>query len=152
MPMEHVSLPSVALPMRRLRTDGPSMGFLMRTDQAANSHTGGWKSTVIELRPHRGVKKEDYARKNIYDVWFPNLEPSEELLKASTWTEEPGWRKFKRHFLAEMKETDRRGDIDLLAALSKHTNLSVGCYCESETHCHRSLLRVLLENAGAEIA
>ena len=152
MPMEHVSLPSVALPMRRLRTDGPSMGFLMRTDQAANSHTGGWKSTVIELRPSRGVKKEDYARKNIYDVWFPNLAPSEELLKASTWTEEPGWRKFKWHFLDEMKETDRRRDIDLLAALSKHTNFPVGCYCESETHCHRSLLRVLLEKAGAEIA
>ena len=102
MPMEHVSLPSVALPMRRLRTDGPSMGFLMRTDQAANSHTGGWKSTVIELRPPRGVKKEDYARKNIYDVWFPNLAPIEELLKASTWTEESGWRKLKWHFLAEM--------------------------------------------------
>ena len=82
MPMEHVPLPSVALPMRRLRTDGPSMGFLMRTDQAANSHTGGWKSTVIELRPPRGVKKEDYARKNIYDVWFPTLAPREDLLNA----------------------------------------------------------------------
>ena len=98
----------------------------------------------------RGVKKEDYARKNIYDVWFPNLAPSEELLKASSWTDETSWQNFKRLYLAEMKEADKRRDIELLAAMSKHTNLSVGCYCESESHCHRSLLRVLLEKAGAE--
>ena len=103
-------------------------------------------------RPPRGVRKEDIASKNIYDVWFPNLSPSEALLK-DFWPieDERDWRAFKRRFLAEMKQPDARRAIDLLAALSHQSALSVGCYCEDESRCHRSLLRELLEKAGAEI-
>lgn len=103
-------------------------------------------------RPPRGVRKEDYARKNIYDVWFPNLSPSEALLKASFPVEdEKTWRTFKQSFRAEMKSPGARHDLDLLAALSHHTNLAIGCYCEEEDRCHRSLLRALLEKLGADI-
>ncbi len=102
-------------------------------------------------RPPRGVRKADIARKDIYDVWFPNLAPSEALLKELRPDDERSWRTFSRRYLAEMKGTTQRKDIDLLAALSHHTNLSVGCYCADEARCHRSLLRKLLEAAGANI-
>lgn len=99
-------------------------------------------------RPPRGVRKEEYAARDIYDVWFPNLAPSEQLLKETDVNDEAGWRKFKRKYLAEMKEPGARRDIELLAALSQQTNFSVGCYCEDESRCHRSLLRALLEKAA----
>ena len=103
-------------------------------------------------RPPRGVRKEDYASKNIYDVWFPNLSPSEPLLKeAMPIEDERSWRTFRRKFLAEMKSPVARRDLDLLAALSHHTNLSIGCYCDDESRCHRSLLKELLEDRGAAI-
>lgn len=104
-------------------------------------------------RPPRGVRKEDYAKRNIYDVWFPNLAPTEALLKAFFPVEdEKSWRAFRRRFLAEMKLPEARRDLDLLAALSHQTDFSVGCYCEKEVHCHRSLLRELLEKRGAALA
>lgn len=103
-------------------------------------------------RPPRGVPKADYAAKNIYDVWFPNLAPSEALLKkAVPIADDKAWRLFKRRFLAEMKTPEARRDLDLLAALSHQTNFSLGCYCENESICHRSLLRQLLEARDAEI-
>lgn len=103
-------------------------------------------------RPPRGVKKEDYASKNIYDVWFPNLSPSEALLKeASPVGDEKSWGAFKRMFLAEMKSPEARRDLELLAALSHQTNFAIGCYCEDESRCHRSILKTLLEKLGAEI-
>jgi uncharacterized protein YeaO (DUF488 family) len=103
-------------------------------------------------RPPRGVRKEDYAAKNIYDVWFPNLSPSEALLKEFLATDDDkSWKAFRRKFLAEMKAPEAAKDLDLLAALSHHTNLSIGCYCEDESRCHRSLLRELLLERGAEI-
>jgi uncharacterized protein YeaO (DUF488 family) len=103
-------------------------------------------------RPPRGVRKEDYAAKDIYDVWFPNLSPSEALLKeASPAGEEKSWRAFERKFLAEMKAPEARRDLDLLAALSHQTDFAIGCYCEDESRCHRSILRRLLEGRGAEI-
>jgi uncharacterized protein YeaO (DUF488 family) len=98
------------------------------------------------------VRKEDYASKNIYDVWFPNLAPSEALLKeASPLNDEKSWQAFKRKFLAEMKSPEAKRDLDLLAALSHQTNFAIGCYCEDESRCHRSILRALLEKRGAEI-
>ena len=101
-------------------------------------------------RPPRGVRKEDFAAKDIYDVWYPNLAPSETLLKEFWPIESDGdWRSFKRQYLAEMKQTDAKRSIELLAALSHHTALSVGCYCEDESRCHRSLLRELFAKAGA---
>ncbi|MGR9089962.1 MAG: DUF488 domain-containing protein [Gammaproteobacteria bacterium] len=103
-------------------------------------------------RPPRGVRKEEHATQNYYDVWFPNLAPSRELLKASLPIEDDAaWRKFARAFIAEMKQSGPARDLDLLAALSHHTNFSVGCYCEHERFCHRSLLRELLLARGAVI-
>lgn len=103
-------------------------------------------------RPPRGVRKEDYAAKNIYDVWFPNLAPSEPLLKAAqAASDDKAWKAFRRQFLAELKAPEASRDLDLLAALSHHANLSVGCYCEDEGRCHRSILRELLVLRGADV-
>ena len=103
-------------------------------------------------RPPRGVRKEDYASKNIYDVWFPNLSPSEVLLKeASPLDGENCWKTFRRKFIAEMKLPEARRDLDLLAALSHQTNFAIGCYCKDESRCHRAILRELLDQRGASI-
>ena len=103
-------------------------------------------------RPPRGVRKEDYASKNIYDVWFPNLSPSEALLKeALAANSEKSWKTFKRKFVAEMKLPEARRDLDLIAALSHQTNFAIGCYCKDEARCHRSILRELLEQRGANV-
>ena len=103
-------------------------------------------------RPPRGVPKVEYSSKNIYDVWFPNLSPSEELLKQYfPITEEKQWRSFQRRFLAEMKAPGPTRDLDMLAALSHQTNFSIGCYCDDESRCHRSILRGLLEKREADL-
>ena len=103
-------------------------------------------------RPPRGVPKVEYSSKNIYDVWFPNLSPSEELLKQYfPITEEKQWHSFQRRFLAEMKASGPTRDLDVLAALSHQTNFSIGCYCDDESRCHRSILRSLLEKQGADL-
>ncbi|MGH8548567.1 MAG: DUF488 domain-containing protein [Methylococcales bacterium] len=103
-------------------------------------------------RPPRGVKKEELAAKNFYDLWFPNLAPSEALFKEiRSASDENAWKVFKRKFLAEMKTTEAAKDLDLLAALSHRTNLAIGCYCPDENRCHRSLLREVLMSRGAEI-
>ena len=103
-------------------------------------------------RPPRGVRKSEYASKDIYDVWFPNLSPSEALLKKSfPVRNEKSWREFKRAFLAEMKLPEAKRDLDLLAALSHKTNFAIGCYCEDENLCHRSILKDLLDTRGASI-
>ncbi len=103
-------------------------------------------------RPPRGVPKVEYSSKNIYDVWFPNLSPSEELLKQYfPITEEKQWRSFQRRFLAEMKASGPTRDLDMLAALSHQTNFSIGCYCDDESKCHRSILRSLLDKREADL-
>lgn len=103
-------------------------------------------------RPPRGVPKTEYSARNIYDVWFPNLSPSEELLKQYfPITDDKQWRAFQRKFLAEMKASGPTRDLDLLAALSHRTNFSIGCYCEDESKCHRTLLRGLLQKRGADL-
>ena len=103
-------------------------------------------------RPPRGVRKDDYAAKDIYDVWFPNLAPSEALLKSlSSPFDAVAWRTFSRRFAAEMKRPEARRDLDLLAALSHQANFAIGCYCADEARCHRSMLRTLLEARGADI-
>jgi uncharacterized protein YeaO (DUF488 family) len=103
-------------------------------------------------RPPRGVKKSALAAQNFYDVWFPNLAPSEQLLKRgrSAGTDRE-WRAFARRYRAEMATPENKRTLDLLAALSHQTSFSVGCYCEDESHCHRSVLRELLVERGAEI-
>lgn len=103
-------------------------------------------------RPPRGVRKEEYAAKNIYDVWFPNLSPSESLVKeAQAAADEKSWKAFRRKFLAEMKKPEASKDLDLLAALSHSTAMSIGCYCRDENRCHRSILKELLVKRGADI-
>jgi uncharacterized protein YeaO (DUF488 family) len=104
-------------------------------------------------RPPRGVPKTEYATRNWYDVWFPNLAPSVETMKSAqqaTTTEE--WAAFTRKYRAEMSTPENRHTIELLAVLSHDANFSVGCYCEEESHCHRSILRALLEEQGATLA
>jgi uncharacterized protein YeaO (DUF488 family) len=103
-------------------------------------------------RPPRGVPKADFARLDYYDVWFPNLAPSAELVQEALGAEdERAWLSFKRKFRREMSEPDRSRELDVLAALSRQTNLSVGCYCENERRCHRSVLREMFVERGAEV-
>lgn len=105
-------------------------------------------------RPPRGVPKAEYARRDFYDVWVPELAPSPELfswVKSQPLTD-PRWRTYARRYRAEMKRPEARRLIELLAALSAGTNFSVGCYCEDESRCHRSLLRKLLADAGAKVS
>ena len=104
-------------------------------------------------RPPRGVPKSEFATRDFYDVWFPNLAPSEQLLKrAQAAADERAWKAFERVYRAEMKHPDAGRTLDLLAALSQKTNFAVGCYCADEARCHRSVLRALLLERGALIA
>ena len=103
-------------------------------------------------RPPRGVPKSDFARLDYYDVWFPNLSPSAELVKeALAATEDRAWAAVRRKFRREMGASDRSRELDLLAALSHYANLSLGCYCKDESRCHRSLLRELLAERDADV-
>ena len=104
-------------------------------------------------RPPRGVKKQDYAARDFYDLWLPELAPSAKLfawIKSRPLTD-ASWRTYSRRYVSEMKRPEARRLIELLAALSRSTNFSVGCYCEDESRCHRALLRGLLINAGAQV-
>jgi uncharacterized protein YeaO (DUF488 family) len=105
-------------------------------------------------RPPRGVRKEDLASRDFYDVWLPGVAPSEDLLKQGkrALDDDARWKAFARAYQREMKRPDAARLLDLLAALSHVTDLSVGCYCENESRCHRSLLRALLTERGAAIA
>jgi len=103
-------------------------------------------------RPPRGVPKAEFASRDFYDVWQPLLSPSQELVhQAQAAEDEKAWHAFKRKFKAEMNHPVPSQLLDLLAALSHHTSLAVGCYCEDEAHCHRSVLRELLVARGAKV-
>jgi uncharacterized protein YeaO (DUF488 family) len=105
-------------------------------------------------RPPRGVRKDDLARKDYYDVWLPELAPSAALVSsalAQEWTP-ARWARFAKRYMREMRAPQAQHLIATLAALSCQSNFSIGCYCEDETRCHRSLLRQLLVEAGAELA
>jgi uncharacterized protein YeaO (DUF488 family) len=103
-------------------------------------------------RPPRGVPKAQFAQRDWYDVWFPNLAPSLETMKLAQSAESPAqWLAFARKYRAEMAEPQARHDLELLAALSRSASFSVGCYCEREEHCHRSILRQLLAECGADL-
>ena len=102
--------------------------------------------------PPRGVPKSEHASRDFYDVWFPNLAPSAEAVKLGRGaTTEREWATFAKRYRAEMASPEHDKTIDLLAALSRTSNFSVGCYCEDEARCHRSILRALLEERGAKI-
>ncbi|HTN28395.1 MAG TPA: DUF488 family protein, partial [Burkholderiales bacterium] len=104
-------------------------------------------------RPPRGVPKSQFASQDWYDVWFPNLAPSDATVKigqrAGTAAQ---WKAFARRYRAEMAKAEASRVLDVLAALSRHADFSVGCYCEDESRCHRSILRALLAERGARIA
>ena len=103
-------------------------------------------------RPPRGIPKAEHASRDFYDVWLPDLAPSEALLKQALQApDERAWRAFVKKYRAEMKRPEASRLLALLATLSCQTNFSVGCYCQDETHCHRSVLRELLEEHGAKL-
>jgi uncharacterized protein YeaO (DUF488 family) len=97
-------------------------------------------------RPPRGVKKQDYAKRDYYDVWLPELAPSAKLIKTAL----ADWKRFSKRYRQEMREREHL--LEVLAHLSHASNFAVGCYCEDEERCHRSILRVLLVERGARIA
>jgi uncharacterized protein YeaO (DUF488 family) len=99
-------------------------------------------------RPPRGVRKADYARRNFYDLWIPELAPSAGLIAQA----QKNWQKFARGYRREMRAPVAQRLLELLARLSHHANFSVGCYCEREERCHRSILRELLDEHGARLA
>jgi uncharacterized protein YeaO (DUF488 family) len=104
-------------------------------------------------RPPRGVPKQEFASRNFYDVWFPNLAPSEALLERGQRAQtERDWRAFARAYRKEMRTPENKRTLDLLAALSHGASFSCGCYCADESRCHRSLLRELLAERGARIS
>ena len=103
-------------------------------------------------RPPRGVKKERLAADDWYDVWLPQLSPSADLVKqAQAATTAKQWEAFAKKYRREMAEPDNARLIALLAAMSQDANFAVGCYCADENHCHRSVLRELLREAGAKM-
>lgn len=103
-------------------------------------------------RPPRGVPKSEYASQDWYDVWLPNLAPTSELMKIGRAAEsEKDWAAFVRKYRAEMADPDKGRILDLLAVLSHGANFSLGCYCENEERCHRSVLRELLKERGAMV-
>jgi uncharacterized protein YeaO (DUF488 family) len=105
-------------------------------------------------RPPRGVKKSDFAKRDYYDLWLPALAPSQAVVSramSQAWTD-ARWKKFEREYRREMAAPAPKQLVALLAALSHHADFSVGCYCEREDRCHRSVLKVLLEEQGAKIA
>jgi uncharacterized protein YeaO (DUF488 family) len=124
--------------------------FIVRLGEPRKRGEGMRIGTV--RRPPRGVPKADFARLDYYDVWFPNLSPTAELVKEALHAhDDRAWAAFARKFRHEMSAPDRSHELDLLAALSQHANFAVGCYCKEESRCHRSILRGLLSERGAVV-
>ena len=122
---------------------------IVRLGSAKKLNEGVRLGTV--RRPPRGVPKAQFAKLDYYDVWLPNLSPSQELVTfALRSQDERSWKAFERKFRAEMSKPDAARVLDLLAALSHQTNFSLGCYCENEDRCHRSVLKKLLAERRAE--
>ena len=103
-------------------------------------------------RPPRGVPKSEFSKRDFYDVWLPNLSPSAELVSfAQKSNDAKSWKSFERKFCAEMNKPEAGRVLDLLAGFSQQTNFSIGCYCENEERCHRSILKKLLGERGAAL-
>ena len=124
---------------------------IVRLGSARKLNEGVRLGTV--RRPPRGVPKAQFAKLDYYDVWLPNLSPSQELVTIALRSRDAkSWKAFERKFRAEMNRVDAARVLDVLAALSHQTNFSLGCYCEKEERCHRSILKKLLAERGAEIS
>jgi uncharacterized protein YeaO (DUF488 family) len=137
--------------MRQATKEIPMSIRIVRLGTTRNEDEGLRIGTV--RRPPRGVPKTAFATQNWYDVWLPNLAPSAETMKLGQQATTPAlWSAFGKRYRAEMSAPDAAHVLRLLAALSQHSNFSVGCYCENESHCHRSILRFLLAEQGARLA
>lgn len=124
---------------------------VLRLGSPRVAHEGLRIGTV--RRPPRGVARERFAAENWYDVWLPELAPSDALVKqAMKAASERDWEDFRKKYRREMAQAERQRLLELLAALSATTAFSVGCYCEDESRCHRSVLRELLAEKGAKLA
>ena len=124
---------------------------VVRLGSPRKAHEGLRLGTV--RRPPRGVPKAQFASLDYYDVWLPNLAPSQELVSFALRSQDQwSWKAFERKYRAEMNKPEASRVLDLLAALSHQTSFSVGCYCENEEHCHRSILKKLLAERGAEFS
>jgi uncharacterized protein YeaO (DUF488 family) len=124
---------------------------IVRLGEPRDPHEGIRIGTV--RRPPRGVRKERYASDDWFDVWYPDLAPSAKLMKqGKAAVTDAQWKGFVRAFKAEMAASTASRTLDLLAALSQETNISIGCYCENEARCHRSVLRQLLKDCGASLS
>ena len=113
----------------------------------------GLRIGTVRLLP-RGVRKGDYAKRNFFDVWLPEVSPTRELVayaQAKPWTD-ARWAAFRKKYLREMQHPEAQRIVELLAALGRQTNFSIGCYCENPYRCHRSLLGELLQERGAKVA
>src|SRR5579884_1836127 len=123
---------------------------IVRLGSPRKSNEGPRIGTV--RRPPRGVPKSEFAKRNYYDVWLPQLAPSADLVSFALHSDDArAWKTFERKYRAEMKQPDASRLLDLLATLSRTSDFAVGCYCEDEAHCHRSILRALLAERGAEV-
>lgn len=125
----------------------------IRVVQLGTSRTRGEGLRLGTVRrPPRGVPKTEYASRDFYDVWLPELAPSEELVKlALRASDGRTWQRFVKRYRGEMKRPPATRLLNLLAALSHHAAFSVGCYCVSEARCHRSVLKALLAEHGARL-
>ncbi len=123
---------------------------IVRLGTPRNSEEGVRVGTV--RRPPRGVPKTEYASRDYYDVWLPNLAPSPELMKlGQAVASDEDWGVFTKKYRAEMAVPEKSRVLDLLAVLSHGAHFSVGCYCAEESRCHRSLLRELLADRAADL-
>ena len=131
----------------------PTMAIrVVRLGTPRHPHEGPRLGTV--RRPPRGVKKDDFAKLDYFDTWLPELSPTQEIVSwamAEPWTDKR-WTTFARKYRAEMTPPAAQHLLHLLATMSHQTDLSVGCYCEDESRCHRAILRDLLAEAGAKMA
>jgi uncharacterized protein YeaO (DUF488 family) len=135
---------------RRIGRDAPMTIRIVRlgTERAPNE---GLRIGTVR-RPPRGVPKAEFSSGNWYDVWLPNLSPTPGTIKLGLAAQSPAqWKIFAKRYRAEMASAENSRVLDLLAALSHRSNFSVGCYCEVESRCHRSVLRELLLDRGARV-
>lgn len=133
------------------RSHSPIKILEVRHGDTGSPFGGGAFGTV--RRPPRGVPKVRFASENWYDVWYPNLSPSPETMQLGLHAQTSAeWNSFVRKYKADMAEPEAAHSIALLAMLSHRSNFSIGCYCENESHCHRSILRELLIKAGDSMA
>jgi len=123
---------------------------IVRLGSARSPAEGPRLGTV--RRPPRGVPKSAFAAQDWYDVWYPNLAPSAETVRLALDARTPGdWKRFEKAYRSEMATPQNSRTLDVFAVLSKQANFSMGCYCEDEARCHRSVLRALLQERGADI-